>query len=453
MKYFTNVLLIVLSIFSGCSDGGGSNSAVTGTFIDDPVQGLGYTCSSGTTGITDVNGEYSCSVGDDVTYSINGVVIGSVSAQTTAVTPYSLFPNDYKAALNFARLLQSIDMGNVNGKIVIDTLKEQKIPSTIDFSSASFETLIETASGITLVSEEEARKRLNDAITSAGGSVPTDLNHIPVASAGADQNINTSSLVTLDGSASSDADSDPLTYAWSITSKPAGSTTTLSDATVAHPTFRADVDGTYAFSLVVNDGTVNSASDTVSINAATAKVIKKTGQTHSYDANGAEVTDNSLKDDGYYQKGVTPDYTRTLDTVTDALTHLMWQDDAAVASVTKSWLTSTNYTTCSNDTSSPTCYDTSGDTATTYCTNLTLGGYTDWRLPTATELEGIVDYAMVNPALDTAYFNNVSSNYYWSSTTYENYKGNAWGVHFYYGNMYDGNKGNSDYVRCVRDGQ
>ena len=194
----------------------------------------------------------------------------------------------------------------------------------------------------------------------------------------------------------------------------------------------------------------------ITINATqttTTGIIKKTGQTKSYDVNGTEVTDNSLKDDGYYQKGVTPQYTRASDIVTDELTGLMWQDDAAVSSVTKQWLTDENYNTCSNDTSSPACNDTSGDTAATYCSELTLGGYTDWRLPTSTELEGIVDYGRVNPAIDTTYFNNVSSNYYWSSTTYEGYKGSAWIVRFYGGYVDDYYKDLSIYVRCVRDGQ
>ncbi len=202
------------------------------------------------------------------------------------------------------------------------------------------------------------------------------------------------------------------------------------------------------------DSAVATINITISATQTSAtSTIKKTGQTKSYDANGAEVTDGTLKDDGYYQKGVTPQYTRASDIVTDELTGLMWQDDAAVSSVTKQWLTDANYDTCYNDTSSPACYDTSGDTAATYCSELSLGGYTDWRLPTLTELEGIVDYGRANPAIDTTYFNNVSSSLYWSSTTYEYGKYNAWIVRFDGGYVYNNYKGAGGYVRCVRDGE
>ena len=46
----------------------------------------------------------------------------------------------------------------------------------------------------------------------------------PVAAAGSDQTITTANTsVELDGSASSDADGDSLTYRWSFTSMPEGS--------------------------------------------------------------------------------------------------------------------------------------------------------------------------------------------------------------------------------------
>ena len=73
--------------------------------------------------------------------------------------------------------------------------------------------------------------------------------------------------MTLNGSGSSDADGDTITYSWSFTTKPSGSTAALSDETSANPTFTADVAGTYVAQLVVNDGAISSSPDPVTITA------------------------------------------------------------------------------------------------------------------------------------------------------------------------------------------
>lgn len=46
-----------------------------------------------------------------------------------------------------------------------------------------------------------------------------------------------------------------------------------------------------------------------------------------------------------------------------------------------------------------------------------------------------------------------SSDNYWSSTTNEDYKNNAWIVNFNNGNVNNNSKDNNNYVRCVRDGE
>jgi len=95
----------------------------------------------------------------------------------------------------------------------------------------------------------------------------SDVNSVPVADAGADQWVMTGTTVQLDGSGSSDADLDPLSYSWSLVSKPAGSSATLSAPQSVNSSFVADLDGTYVIALTVHDGTSNSAEDQVTVTA------------------------------------------------------------------------------------------------------------------------------------------------------------------------------------------
>jgi parallel beta-helix repeat protein len=79
-------------------------------------------------------------------------------------------------------------------------------------------------------------------------------NQPPVADAGADQLAHPVEVVTLDGSGSSDVESDyPLTYSWQITSKPEGSTAVLSEPNAVNPSFTVDMLGDYIAELVVTD--------------------------------------------------------------------------------------------------------------------------------------------------------------------------------------------------------
>ena len=108
-------------------------------------------------------------------------------------------------------------------------------------------------------------------VNSVASSVTVDAttpNTAPVAQAGSAQNVVTGSVVTLSGSSSTDGDGDALTYAWTLSARPANSVAALSSATAVSPTFTADINGTYTAELIVNDGTDNSAVDVVSVVAS-----------------------------------------------------------------------------------------------------------------------------------------------------------------------------------------
>ena len=77
----------------------------------------------------------------------------------------------------------------------------------------------------------------------------------------------------LTSAGSSDPEGSPLGYFWSMLNKPAGSAADFNNANAANPTFVADRVGTYVAQLIVNDGVLNSAPDTVQVNAANSAPI------------------------------------------------------------------------------------------------------------------------------------------------------------------------------------
>jgi bacillolysin len=90
-------------------------------------------------------------------------------------------------------------------------------------------------------------------------------NTAPTANAGSDGSVTAGALYTLDGSLSSDPDSGDAiaSYHWTQLS---GTPVTLSDASVARPTFTAPgAAGTLSFSLTVTDTVGASATDTVQV--------------------------------------------------------------------------------------------------------------------------------------------------------------------------------------------
>ena len=104
-------------------------------------------------------------------------------------------------------------------------------------------------------------------------------NSMPVADAGSNQALSKEDItVQLDGSQSFDPDGDPITYAWSITSKPPFSSAALNDPTAVNPTFVADSLGTYVIELIVTDNQgLDSFPDEVVVSSENVKPVADAG--------------------------------------------------------------------------------------------------------------------------------------------------------------------------------
>ena len=100
-------------------------------------------------------------------------------------------------------------------------------------------------------------------------SIVASTNLPPNADAGFDQLILLPALGVLEGSASGDADLDSLSYRWTVVSQPAGSAASIGDSSAKTTALSMDLAGSYVVQLIVNDGIVDSAPDTVSLIAKT----------------------------------------------------------------------------------------------------------------------------------------------------------------------------------------
>jgi hypothetical protein len=188
---------------------------------------------------------------------------------------------------------------------------------------------------------------------------------------------------------------------------------------------------TVTYSVTDSDGNTVVETRTVNVVFPESNVTKKTGQTNSYDENGAEYhRDCILKDDGFYQMGLKSNYTRdpATETVTDHVTGLVWEDGVHVRDGQQ------NYTDAKN-----------------YCTSLG----TDWRLPEVWELLSIVDKSRYKPAIDPVFqyvFPSTSLGYTWSNTVVYTDTKNAWVISFDFGlDVSDVLQSRTYYgVRCVK---
>jgi hypothetical protein len=254
---------------SGSQDIDGQNLIYRWT-VDSTPLGSNITLSSTTatkpTFTPDINGDYQFSlmVNDGLVDSNIDSVLVSVSNSS----PIADAGSDQTLKVRSQVTLDASASNDENGDAISYQWSMDALP---DGSSASLSdsTTINPVFTADLIGSYNISLIVNDGFISSNDTVTvTATNATPISQVGDDIQISTLSTVTLDGSNSSDSDSNTLTYLWSISSAPSGSGATFSDATAISPTITPDIDGSYAISLIVSDEDTSSQADTLLINTS-----------------------------------------------------------------------------------------------------------------------------------------------------------------------------------------
>ena len=191
----TIIIISLVVILAGCDssytkDDTNLNSQILlnttvvsfGSFKDSAVAGINFE-SGGQQGVTDSNGTFKYEEGQNVTFSVGGVVIGSgpPSSEMTPVDIVEGGSEDNQAVVNIARFLQTLDDdGDPTNGIGISSTTADAIKSagkSIDFNVAPStftentdvlevveKVSSQTGREVELVSETKAKSHLQDTV-------------------------------------------------------------------------------------------------------------------------------------------------------------------------------------------------------------------------------------------------------------------------------------------------
>jgi len=199
----------------------------------------------------------------------------TVNAATTNTAPVAVVGSDQYVPVSSTNKITLSGSGSYDsdtGETATLTYKwylsrpEGDTTAVLSSSTATSPTFYASTAGVYVASLVVTDANGEKSTVSSTRITASTANSPPVANAGVIQSVSGATLVTLDGSASTDADGDTITYAWTLQSAPDGNTVTaLTDATTAAPSFTPNAVGIYVIKLIVNDGKVNSAAHTVTI--------------------------------------------------------------------------------------------------------------------------------------------------------------------------------------------
>ena len=208
---------------------------------------------------------------------LDAKLVSTAVAQSSAA-PIARAGRDLRAALGEVVVLDGGSSTDAGGDLLTYSWNLTSVP-TGSLAALSNASAIRPSFEVDLAGDYVAQLVVNDGTQDSLADtvvVSTD-NVAPVADAGAGQTAALGATTKLDATASSDADGDRLTYAWTLTQVPSGSAAALSDASAPRPSFTVDLDGTYIASLTVDDGVTTSTADEVRISTTNSPPVADAG--------------------------------------------------------------------------------------------------------------------------------------------------------------------------------
>jgi hypothetical protein len=208
---------------------------------------------------------------DPVTITVNAASTNTPPVAVAGTDQYVPVSSTNKITLNGSASYDS-DAGETSTlsyKWYLSRPAADTTTTTSPFSSLTSPTFYASTAGVYVASLVVTDANGKDSAVSTTRVTASTANSPPVANAGVSLTGTVGTEVTLDGSASTDADGDTITYAWTIQSAPDNnSVTSLTNASTATPSFTPNAVGVYVIKLIVNDGKVSSAAHTVTVTVA-----------------------------------------------------------------------------------------------------------------------------------------------------------------------------------------